>query len=57
MRGQLIIIIIIINHYTWSGRKFDDVLSLSNQFLPVEDTLLGANLEIILVEKLEDKAV
>ena len=56
MRGQLIIIIII-NHHIWSGRKFDDVLSLSNQFLPVEDTLLGANLEFILVEKLEDKAV
>ena len=56
MRGQLIIIIIN-NHHIWSGRKFDDVLSLSNQFLPVEDTLLGANLEFILVEKLGDKAV
>ena len=52
--GQLIIII---NHNIWSERKFDDVLSLSNQFLSVEVTLLGANLEFILVEKLGDKAV
>ena len=56
MRGQLIIIIIN-NHHIWSGRKFDDVLSLSNQFLPVEVTSLGANLEIISVEKLKEKAV
>ena len=55
MRGQLIIIII--NHQIWAGRKFDDVLSLSNQFLPVEVTSLGVNLEIISVEKLEEKAV
>ena len=53
MRGQLIIIII--NHHIWSGRKFDDVLALSNQFLPGEDTLLGANLEFIWLKNLVTK--
>ena len=54
MGGQLIIIL---NQHIWAGRKFDDVLSLSNQILPVEDTSLDVNLEIIFVEKLEEKAV
>ena len=51
--GQLIIII---NHNIWSERKFDDVLSLSNQFLSVEVTSLGANLEINFIEKVKEKA-
>ena len=51
--GQLMIII---NHNIWSERKFDDVLSLSNQFLSVEVTLLGGNLEINFIEKVKEKA-
>ena len=52
MRDQLIIMIITI---TYGQENFDDVLSLSNEFLPGEDTSLGGDLVLIRLRNYECK--